>query len=95
LAFHAFPTGEIVLALGMDSGSVILHELNVANATKKAGSGDGPILQPKTTLSKHEDWVRCIDFVPLGIFYKILKSNWVFMNVSMKEIFIILRVLLQ
>jgi len=66
LVFHSFGDQDMVLALGMDSGSVILHEV----VSPIIPGTD--LLKPLTTLTKHEDWVRCIDFVKLGMQFTIL-----------------------
>ncbi|ODN06022.1 putative elongator complex protein 2 [Orchesella cincta] len=64
LLFHMFPVEEnqiqenVVLALGMDNGSVGLYSLDVKDTGMKE-------FVLSCTLLKHEDWVRCIGFVTL------------------------------
>ncbi|CAG7732338.1 unnamed protein product [Allacma fusca] len=60
LVFQKFekPGTNIVLALGMDNGSVVLY----GNGASTDDSSRRIQLEPKLTLKKHEDWVRCISF---------------------------------
>ncbi|XP_021955875.1 probable elongator complex protein 2 [Folsomia candida] len=60
LAFHAFEDGNIILALAMDTGAVALYDLDKSNCTDNLFK-----FVPVLTLQKHEDWVRCLDFVTL------------------------------
>jgi len=72
LAFHAFGNNDVALTLGMDSGSVLLYELN----NFKSLEDTGDVFSLVTTLSKHEDWVRCVDFVTLGMPKVFSSTNW-------------------
>lgn len=58
--FYRFGESEnnIIFALGMDTGSVILYG-------RDNDSTKNNLFSPVCTLNKHEDWVRCITFVSL------------------------------
>lgn len=71
VVFHMFPqdgsntSDNVVMAVGMDNGSVNLHSV-----TQRDNNLEFVVA---CTLSKHEDWVRCISFVTLGIELLFLK----------------------
>lgn len=67
LVFHAFPDNSIVLALGLDNGAVTLYHYD-ADLKNEEQTPTFSHFSPILTLTKHEDWVRCLDFVNLGIF---------------------------
>ncbi len=66
LAFHSFQDGNIILALGLDTGALALYDLNKDPTSAGGDSYSTMKFVPILTLQKHEDWIRCIDFVTLG-----------------------------
>jgi hypothetical protein len=63
--FHKFGTSnDILLALGLSTGDVTLYDLQRRQEEDEPSPGS---FVHVLNLSKHEDWVRCIDFTDLGI----------------------------
>lgn len=72
LIFHVFPAeenhgfGNVILALGMENGSVSLYYVSQTEEKLEFVVG--------CSLLKHEDWVRCLSFVTLRKFRAFLSA---------------------
>jgi WD40 repeat protein len=65
LVFHSLDDGSVILGLALDTGAVTLYYFKSEYTNK-------PAFELILTLQKHEDWVRCIDFVNLGTNYNFI-----------------------